>query len=121
MPAPRSSNLAEASPCSGSDPTLVLGQSADQPLARLRRIDQRVKERGAIAIGQHQRLMFCDRPACGIGQRGHAKIAELAPRQMGGPLDKVLRLFVETESKTFYAIGRLPFDLSLLARHLGRS
>jgi hypothetical protein len=47
-PAPRASNLAEASPCSGSDPALVLGQSADQPLARLRRIDQRVDPSAVI-------------------------------------------------------------------------
>jgi hypothetical protein len=40
---------------------------------------------------------------------------------MGGPLDKVLCFFVEPESKTFDAIGHLPFDFSLFARHWGRS
>ena len=47
----------------GSDPALLLGQRAHQPLARLGRIDQRVEERLAVAIGQHQRLMLGDRPA----------------------------------------------------------
>jgi hypothetical protein len=38
---------------------------------------------------------------------------------MGGPLDKVLRLFIQPESEALDAIGRLPFDFSLFARHWG--
>ena len=65
--------------------------------------------------------MLGDRPACGVGERSHAKVADLAPREVGGPLDKILRFFIQPESEAFDAVGRFPFDLGLFARHWGHS
>jgi hypothetical protein len=45
----------------------MLSQGANQPLARLGRIHQRIEECRAIAIGQHKRFMLGDRPTCRVG------------------------------------------------------
>ena len=43
--------------------------------------------------------MFGDRPARGVGERGHAEVADLPPRQMSGPLDQILGLFIQPEAE----------------------
>ena len=60
--------------------------------------------------------MLGDRLARRVSERGHAEIADLTPRQIGGPFDKVLRLFIEPESESLDAAQLLPFGLGLFAR-----
>ena len=93
----RSSVPADAQPRSGRNAALVLGQRACKPLARLGRINECVKKCFAVTIGQQKALVLGDRPARGLGERCHAKVADFAPRQTRRLLNEALCLLIQPE------------------------
>jgi hypothetical protein len=69
------------------NPALMFCKCLLEALVRSRRIDERVKKDGAIALGQHEGLVLRNRPTGGFRQRGHAEVGELAPFELSCSFD----------------------------------
>lgn len=94
------------------DPAPILHKPPLKPVARRRRIDQRVEEDGPIPIGQDDHLVLCNRPPCGGGEGCHA-VCQLAPLKQRSPFDQSLRGLIDTEAKPL--LSKSPIGFAVVA------
>lgn len=73
-----------------------------KPLARRRRIDERIEEDGAVSVGQNERLMLRDRPPGGVCERRHAEIRQLASLKLRRPLNEGLGRLVDAKPESLF-------------------